>query len=128
MELALQVVGMKMTGKLEDARNIAMRIVGGNENDDNNNANSQINGMTNAMASILRGSSIAHNLEEHIVKTISLLDMYETEHPDTISLQNATRHSMLHFATMLGYEQLAVNLIERGIDVNMSDCYGFTGQ
>ncbi|KAF9970918.1 hypothetical protein BGZ73_006213 [Actinomortierella ambigua] len=28
MELALQVVGLKMTGRLEDARNIALRIVG----------------------------------------------------------------------------------------------------
>ncbi len=27
MELALQVVGLKMTGKIEDARNVAMRIV-----------------------------------------------------------------------------------------------------
>ncbi|ORZ18594.1 hypothetical protein BCR42DRAFT_489934 [Absidia repens] len=32
MELALQVVGLKMTGKVEDARNIAMRIVDGNGN------------------------------------------------------------------------------------------------
>ncbi|KAI7881167.1 hypothetical protein K492DRAFT_129222, partial [Lichtheimia hyalospora FSU 10163] len=32
MELALQVVGLKMTGKVEDAREIAMRIVqGGNK-------------------------------------------------------------------------------------------------
>ncbi|KAI8637870.1 hypothetical protein BD408DRAFT_423900 [Parasitella parasitica] len=38
MELALQVVGMKMTGMVEDARKIAMRIVQGNNNsssDDN---------------------------------------------------------------------------------------------
>ncbi|ORZ18665.1 hypothetical protein BCR42DRAFT_372204 [Absidia repens] len=32
MELALQVVGLKMTGKVEDARDIAMRIVEGNGN------------------------------------------------------------------------------------------------
>ena len=34
MELALQVVGLKMTGRLEDARQIAMRIVGANDNSD----------------------------------------------------------------------------------------------
>src|SRR4051794_40741299 len=28
MELALQVVGLKMTGKIEDARSVAVRIVG----------------------------------------------------------------------------------------------------
>jgi hypothetical protein len=31
MELALQVVGLKMTGKIEDARNVAMRIIGGTQ-------------------------------------------------------------------------------------------------
>lgn len=46
MELALQVVGMKMTGIVEDARKIAMRIVQGNnsnntsQNVDNNNSSS----------------------------------------------------------------------------------------
>ncbi|KAI7897998.1 uncharacterized protein BX663DRAFT_272264 [Cokeromyces recurvatus] len=38
MELALQVVGMKMTGIVEDARKIAMRIVQGNNNNNNNNS------------------------------------------------------------------------------------------
>ncbi|KAI9029581.1 hypothetical protein CLU79DRAFT_786808, partial [Phycomyces nitens] len=38
MELALQVVGLKMTGKVEDARAIAMRIVqGGNQNQQSSN-------------------------------------------------------------------------------------------
>ncbi|ORX52017.1 hypothetical protein DM01DRAFT_1408472 [Hesseltinella vesiculosa] len=32
MELALQVVGLKMTGKVEDARDVALRIVEGNDN------------------------------------------------------------------------------------------------
>ncbi len=33
MELALQVVGLKMTGKIEDAKDIAMRIVGSSSNE-----------------------------------------------------------------------------------------------
>ncbi|KAI7896667.1 uncharacterized protein EV154DRAFT_213341 [Mucor mucedo] len=36
MELALQVVGMKMTGVVEDARKIAMRIVQGSSNNNQN--------------------------------------------------------------------------------------------
>ena len=35
MELALQVIGMKMTGVVEDARKIAMRIVQGNSSGNN---------------------------------------------------------------------------------------------
>ena len=41
MELALQVIGMEMTGKVEDALDIATRIVGSNNNNShfNNNFN-----------------------------------------------------------------------------------------
>ncbi|KAI8968267.1 hypothetical protein BDF20DRAFT_839390 [Mycotypha africana] len=49
MELALQVVGMKMTGIVEDARKIAMRIVQGNNNSNNNdNDNSDNNSSNNS--------------------------------------------------------------------------------
>ena len=37
MELALQVVGLKMTGKIEDARDVAMRIVNTTGPDNMNN-------------------------------------------------------------------------------------------
>ncbi|KAK7678243.1 hypothetical protein QCA50_018815 [Cerrena zonata] len=37
IELALQIVGLKMNGKLEDAKNIAKRIVGSDNNNSNNN-------------------------------------------------------------------------------------------
>ncbi|KAI9312677.1 hypothetical protein BX666DRAFT_1985507 [Dichotomocladium elegans] len=39
LELALQVVGLKMTGKLQNAKHIAMRIVQGGSCCDNNNIN-----------------------------------------------------------------------------------------
>lgn len=42
MELALQVVGLKMTGRIEDAKNVALRIVGQTPPTDNNA--SQLNG------------------------------------------------------------------------------------
>ncbi|CAJ0833767.1 11437_t:CDS:10 [Entrophospora sp. SA101] len=65
MELALQVIGMKMTGKVEDALNIATRI-------------------------------------------------------------DRQQHTMLHFAAMLGYQKLLFVLIEREIDLDVQDEYGFT--
>ncbi|KAL6449896.1 MGA2 Protein MGA2 [Candida maltosa Xu316] len=40
IELALQIVGLKMNGKLEDAKNIAKRIVGTDTNNTGNNTNS----------------------------------------------------------------------------------------
>ena len=128
MELALQVVGMKMTGKLEDARNIAMRIVGGNDNNNNSsnsNGNGNMNGMHNHLASFALQSGI-NNFEAHIITTISLLDVLETNH-NSISLQNRQQHTMLHIAAMLGYTRLCSVLIEKGIDLNLQDKYGFTG-
>ncbi|RIA92219.1 hypothetical protein C1645_82014 [Glomus cerebriforme] len=127
MELALQVVGMKMTGKLEDARNIAMRIVGGNDNNNNSghsNGNGNMNGMHNHLASFALQTG-ENNFEAHIISTISLLDVLETEH-DSISLQNRQQHTMLHIAAMLGYTRLCSVLIDRGIDLNLQDKYGFT--
>ncbi|CAG8436235.1 7106_t:CDS:10 [Funneliformis caledonium] len=127
MELALQVVGMKMTGKIEDARNIAMRIVGGNDNNSNSgnsNGNGSMNGMHSHLASFARQAG-ENNFEAHIITTISLLDVLETEH-DSISLQNRQQHTMLHIAAMLGYTRLCSVLIDRGIDLNLQDKYGFT--
>lgn len=129
MELALQVVGMKMTGKLEDARNIAMRIVGGNDNNNNNsghsNCNGNMNGMHNHIASLALQTG-ENNFEAHIITTIGLLDVLETEH-NSISLQNRQQHTMLHIAAMLGYTRLCSVLIDKGIDLNLQDKYGFTG-
>ena len=50
LELALQVVGLKMTGKLQDAKQIAMRIVQGGDNilqQQPNNGNHNSNGNNN---------------------------------------------------------------------------------
>ncbi|KAF0405052.1 Mga2p [Gigaspora margarita] len=124
MELALQVVGMKMTGKLEDARNIAMRIVGGTDNNQNsvNNSNGDMNGMQHHLSSFARQ---ADNFEEHVIATLALMDAFETEY-DSISLQNRQQHTMLHMASMLGYKRLCAYLIEKDINVDMQDKYGFT--
>ncbi|RHZ47528.1 hypothetical protein Glove_578g31 [Diversispora epigaea] len=128
MELALQVVGMKMTGKVEDARNIAMRIVGGNDSSSNssvNNANGNMNTMQNHFSSYARQVSMSQNFEEHIIATLSLMDVIETEYY-SISLRNRQEHTLLHLATMLGYKRLCEIVIERNIDVGAQDKYGFT--
>ncbi|CAG8746698.1 17253_t:CDS:2, partial [Dentiscutata heterogama] len=127
MELALQVVGMKMTGKLEDARNIAMRIVGGTDNNQNsgNNSNGDMNGMQHHLSSFARQASRTDNFEEHVVATLALMDAFETEY-DSISLRNRQQHTMLHMAVMLGYKRLCTYLIEKDIDVDIQDKHGFT--
>lgn len=55
LELALQVVGLKMTGKLHDAKHIAMKIVQGSGN--NNNGNGSLFPSSSAISSSLLTSS-----------------------------------------------------------------------
>ena len=130
MELALQVVGMKMTGQLDDARNIAMRIIGDTSTNSSHSPSASPSGtnrtMNSTISAIVRTASMSNNLEEHIIKTISLLDV-ETEFEDCISLQNGTKHTMLHLAAMLGFANLCNVLIDREINWEIQDNYGFTG-
>ncbi|CAG8509661.1 14255_t:CDS:10 [Acaulospora colombiana] len=126
MELALQVVGMGMTGQIEDARNIAMRIVGSADNSSSpggSGTNGNINGIN--LSSYARQISTSNNLEEHIMATINLMDAVETEY-DSLSLRNRQQHTMLHLAAMLGYRRLCEVLIDKGISVDTQDKYGFT--
>ncbi|RCK66839.1 hypothetical protein Cantr_02531 [Candida viswanathii] len=51
IELALQIVGLKMNGKLDDAKNIAKRIVGTDTSPSNNNNNSYMSSTTSPNSS-----------------------------------------------------------------------------
>ena len=81
MELALQVVGLKMTGKLEDAKSVAMRIVGP-ANDDAPSGSNAPNETQLAADSISLGlrSALHHmgpwnGLELMVIDLLSLLDV-----------------------------------------------------
>jgi hypothetical protein len=68
MELALQVVGLKMTGKIEDAKNVAMRIVGGGAGPDNQSSQNG-NGASNLMQMQLASSSSSTSPQSIQVQT-----------------------------------------------------------
>ncbi|KAI7902591.1 uncharacterized protein BX663DRAFT_509769 [Cokeromyces recurvatus] len=118
MELALQVVGLKMTGKVEDAREIAMRIVqGGNNNNNNNNNNQQ-------QQQHQQNNNLA--LEQHIIQVLEIMKTFNDVDSSDVSLANPQQHTMLHFAAMLGFPRLTETLIELGCDVNAVDKNGYT--
>ncbi|KAI9305291.1 hypothetical protein BJ944DRAFT_70730 [Cunninghamella echinulata] len=75
MELALQVVGLKMTGKVEDARDIAMRIVEGNENSNqvvatNNSSNAHRQQQQQPSSS----RSLSSQLQQHSIRSFSSIE------------------------------------------------------
>ncbi|KAI9488231.1 hypothetical protein BDB00DRAFT_772863 [Zychaea mexicana] len=110
MELALQVVGLKMTGKVEDAREIAMRIVqGGNQNQRSS-----------------EGTTGSANLERHIIQVLEVMDTMEDVQSSDVSIANAQGHTMLHLAAMLGFTKLTLALLDLGCSVDNTDRNGST--
>jgi len=137
MELALQVVGLKMTGKLEDAKSVAMRIVGPT-NEDTPNGSGSPNAMQLAADSISLGlrSALHHmsagsGLERMVIDLLSLLDV-RIDTPSRVSLAKAMEHksnggqTLLHFAAFLNYPALLSFLIEHEADKDARDHNGYT--
>lgn len=137
MELALQVVGLKMTGKLEDAKSVAMRIVGPS-NDDAPSGSNAPNETQLAADSISLGlrSALHHmgpwnGLEQMVIDLLSLLNV-QIDTPSGASLARAMDHktnggqTLLHFAAFLKYPTLVSFLIEHEVDKDARDYNGHT--
>jgi uncharacterized protein len=137
MELALQVVGLKMTGKLEDAKSVAMRIVGP-ANEDALSASNTPNETQRVADSISLGlrSALHHmgpwsGLEKMVIDLLSLLDV-RIDTPSGASLARAMDHktsggqTLLHFAAFLKYPTLVSFLIEHEVDKDARDHNGHT--
>ena len=137
MELALQVVGLKMTGKLEDAKSVAMRIVGPASEDalSGSSAPSETQPAGDSISLGLR-SALHHmgpwsGLEKMIIDLLSLLDV-QIDTPSGASLARAMDHktsggqTLLHFAAFLKYQTLMNFLIEHEVDKDARDHNGYT--
>ncbi|KAG8740567.1 hypothetical protein FRC10_004143 [Ceratobasidium sp. 414] len=128
MELALRVVGQRMTGRQEEACNIARRIVAVEEMQPNSNM------VTTRLAQSVIESVDAvpgPSRQEELVQFLTLLDAphigSRTVSTSTaVSLQNETGHTLLHLCAVLGYDALATDLLERGADPDVRDATGQT--
>ncbi|EIN11915.1 hypothetical protein PUNSTDRAFT_142125 [Punctularia strigosozonata HHB-11173 SS5] len=135
MELALQVVGLKMTGKLEDAKNVALRIVGTAGDPQQDNV-MQVDPTTSdpsraAQALLFRRARDAEDFETLMVDFLSILDT-PVEHATCSSLASAmshasaTGHTLLHLASMRGFSRLTEFLVKHDLDLDARDNNGFT--
>ncbi|SPO23914.1 related to SPT23 - suppressor of TY retrotransposon [Ustilago trichophora] len=142
MELALQVVGLQMTGQMRSAREVAMRVVG--------SGGGQQPGMPAAFNGGAGGGGIGHaqareavaglftsrsqssNFQDTLVQFLSLLDadVSTAEHVqprfDAIRLANKQGHTLLHLATLMGFHRLVEALISRGCPLDARDRNGVT--
>jgi len=141
MELALQVVGLKMTGKIEDAKNVAMRIVGNTGSDNSESSNSTSTSEVVQMSSstrdlrplLLTPADQLDPFENRIIDLLSVLDTpMESHAPDSlctssvISYSTPSGQTLLHLAAFLDFGSLTKFLIEHGADLDARDRTGFT--
>ncbi|WFD36164.1 hypothetical protein MCUN1_003040 [Malassezia cuniculi] len=111
MELALQVVGLQMTGQMTSARDIAMRIVG-------------------SRSSGGGGSTMQpQNMQHSLMNLISLADdteAVETKHTTALAACNKQGHTLLHLAAACGFDLLVEDLATRGAALDALDRGGYT--
>ncbi|KAL0578283.1 SPT3 Dosage dependent suppressor of Ty-induced promoter mutations-like protein [Marasmius crinis-equi] len=119
MELALQVVGLKMTGKIEDAKNVAMRIVGGGGDATGGNNNSSNNSTPAGNAGSVTNALFTptSDLEKLVMEFLALLDVDVDVRGKTVheALRHVTQsgQTLLHMAAYTGYPRLLQFLVER---------------
>ncbi|KAG5419240.1 SPT23 [Candida metapsilosis] len=146
IELALQIVGLKMNGKLEDAKNIAKRIVGSDGSAGGNSNGSAPTSMTttpsnlsqspesgvhdwfnSAHASLKKLTSSGLSTQVVLVRLLSLVDLPNC--PIIIpnwQLANAQGQTLLHLATMKNYHKLIKFLVTHGCKIDIKDNQGLT--
>lgn len=138
MELALQVVGLKMTGKIEDARNVAMRIVnttgpssaeiGMGDTPDTMQLSEQP--LFDVRHLLLSRATETGDFEKLILDFLSILDL-SLDAPtasvsSAISHKTASGQTLLHLATILNFPTLIQFLLKHDIDVDARDNNGCT--
>ncbi|KAA1476073.1 hypothetical protein DENSPDRAFT_842962 [Dentipellis sp. KUC8613] len=134
MELALQVVGLKMTGKLEDAKSVAMRIVGPTGSDSQGGSHAgqgSSNSLSYDLGPILARANSSGSLEKKTLELLSLLDLpLDTPSPmscsDALSHQTHSGQTLLHIATFLKFSRIVRFLAQHGIDLDARDRNGYT--
>ncbi|KAK6204291.1 SPT3 dosage dependent suppressor of Ty-induced promoter mutations-like protein [Scheffersomyces amazonensis] len=141
IELALQIVGLKMNGKLEDARNIAKRIVGSdstankspvaNGSTNSGNSTNTVNNTNDWFDSAHKAAQELSNpnlsTEVILINFLSLVDLPNC--PIIIpnwQLCNKLGQSLLHLATLKNYGQLIKFLITHGCKIDLQDNQGLT--
>jgi uncharacterized protein len=135
MELALQVVGLKMTGKLEDAKNVAMRIVG-NAGEGSQSDSMQVDSAASdpsraAQALLFSRARDADDFETLLVNFLSIIDA-PVQHASDASLISAmshtstSAHTLLHLASMRGFSRLVQFLVQHDADLDARDTNGLT--
>ena len=130
MAMALQLVGMRMSGQLQDARNVAMCIIGpALPGLDPTQPSMDIGSMLSQVQTRTTGSSSAPDFQRLVINLLRTALHKSSRGAISfpgISTPNTTGQTLLHLSAMSGYEDLTRELIGWGADVDSRDANGCT--
>ncbi|KAL8397816.1 hypothetical protein RB594_004501 [Gaeumannomyces avenae] len=125
MRTALSVLGHKMTGKIEDVRDVARRIIGGGDNPSWGSSSGGGQGPVGGGG--FNGFSFnSATLESQLLKVLDLIDLDDSTHKARLNLQRRTGQTMLHLACSLGLHRFVAGLLARGANPDARDKGGYT--
>lgn len=125
LKLALNIVGHKMTGRMEDAGDVARRIVGSGPN--TWAAGPPQASTQHRQASVVDASMLASlDLEASLLACLDLIDLDDSPFPPRFNLRRPTGHSLLHYAASLGLHRFLAGLLARGANPDVRDKGGYS--
>ncbi|KAJ8061804.1 hypothetical protein OCU04_009597 [Sclerotinia nivalis] len=122
---ALAVLGHKMTGKMEDVRDLARRIVDGpwgappGQSPPSGGGSSQHGGGFNA-------ASFGVDVEATLLRCLDLIDLDDSPTKPRFNLRRTSGQTMLHLACSLGLHRFVAALLARNVNCEPRDKGGFT--
>ena len=125
LKLALNIVGHKMTGRMEDAGDVARRIVSSGPN--TWVASPTQGGSQHRQASALDVNMLnAVDLEASLLACLDLIDLDDSHFRPRFNLRRPTGHSLLHYAASLGLHRFVAGLLARGANPDVRDKGGYS--
>jgi len=124
---ALSVLGHKMTGKMEDVRDLARRIVGdGSSSWGPSASHSPTGGSGGQNVSGFNAATFGVDVEATLLRCLDLIDLDDSPNVARLNLRRASGQTMLHLACSLGLHRFVAGLLARGANPEPRDKGGFT--
>jgi hypothetical protein len=124
---ALSVLGHKMTGKMEDVRDLARRIVGDGPSSWGTSAgHSPTGGASGNQVSGFNAATFGVDVEATLLRCLDLIDLDDSPNMPRLNLRRASGQTMLHLACSLGLHRFVAALLARGANPEPRDKGGFT--
>ncbi|KUJ09195.1 uncharacterized protein LY89DRAFT_598700 [Mollisia scopiformis] len=123
---ALSVLGHKMTGKMEDVRDLARRIVGDGPSSWGAPAGPSPTGGSGSQGTNFNAATFGVDVEATLLRCLDLIDLDDSPNMPRLNLRRSSGQTMLHLACSLGLHRFVAALLARGANPEPRDKGGFT--